>query len=96
MYQTGYQPENLWQCKENDDQTNEDVKGISHQTPERHTEPSKELSFANTPQPLNLLRVTCYTASLYVVHFKRALNSGEAQGVVGVKEALSGWSATLT
>jgi hypothetical protein len=37
------------------------------------------LSLAKTPQQLNVLHVTCYTPSLYVIHFKRALNSREAQ-----------------
>src|SRR5260370_16026456 len=37
------------------------------------------LSFAKTPaQRAILIHVTCYTASLYVIDFTRALNSGEA------------------
>ena len=36
------------------------------------------LSFAKTPL-LNSLLVTCYTASLYVIDFKSAHSSGEAQ-----------------
>jgi hypothetical protein len=39
------------------------------------------LSFAKTPQQLNLLLVTCYAISPYVIDFKRTLNSGEAQGL---------------
>jgi hypothetical protein len=39
------------------------------------------LSLAKTPQRLNVHHVTCYTPSLYVIHFKGALNSGEARGV---------------
>src|SRR5215472_1691364 len=34
-----YQPQNLWQHKENDDQTSKDTQCINHQTPERHSEP---------------------------------------------------------
>jgi hypothetical protein len=34
-------------------------------------------SFAKTPQRLKPFPATCYTTPLYVVHFKRAHNSGE-------------------
>src|SRR5271169_3156430 len=37
------------------------------------------LSFAKTPHEAILIRVTCYTASLYVIDFTCALNFGEAQ-----------------
>jgi hypothetical protein len=39
------------------------------------------LFFAKTPQELNVRRVTCYTTSLYDIHFKCALNFGDAQVV---------------
>src|SRR5882672_3025353 len=38
-----------------------------------------KLSFAKTPHEAILIRVTCYTASLYVIDFTCALNFGEAQ-----------------
>ena len=41
------------------------------------------LFLAKTPQQLNLLLVTCYMTYLCVVHFKRALNSGEARACGG-------------
>jgi hypothetical protein len=41
--------ENLWQHKENDDQTNKNIKGIKHETPERHTvPPSKGFRWGKT------------------------------------------------
>jgi hypothetical protein len=39
----------------------------------------KFLSFAKTPQQLNVIHVTCYTTSSYVIHFKCVPNSGEGQ-----------------
>jgi hypothetical protein len=41
------------------------------------------LSFAKTPHEAILIRVTCYTASLYVIDFTCALNFGEAQVMNG-------------
>jgi hypothetical protein len=44
--------------------------------------PDKEagmLSFAKTPHQAILIRVTCYTTSLYVIDFTCALNFGDAQ-----------------
>ena len=43
-----------------------------------HAQAIARLCLAKTPPQLNLLLVTCYTTCLYVVHSKRALNSGEA------------------
>jgi hypothetical protein len=47
------------------------------------------LSFAKTPHEAILIRVTCYTASLYVIDFTCALNFGEAQ-VVSANQSLGG------
>jgi uncharacterized protein YqiB (DUF1249 family) len=37
---------------------------------------------------LDVIRVTRYTTSLYVIHFKCALNFGEAQLTLGIAVAL--------
>jgi hypothetical protein len=37
------------------------------------------LCFAKTPQRPNVMHVTCYTTSLYLIDFKCALNFGEGQ-----------------
>jgi hypothetical protein len=37
------------------------------------------LSFAKTSHGPNLMHVTCYISTLYVAHFKRGHNFGEAQ-----------------
>jgi hypothetical protein len=39
------------------------------------------LSFAKTPQRPNIIQVTSYTTSSYVIHFKCAPNFGEPQGL---------------
>jgi hypothetical protein len=38
-----------------------------------------DLSFAKTSHGPNLMHVTCYISTLYVAHFKRGHNFGEAQ-----------------
>ncbi len=47
---------------------------------------SGSLSFAATPQLLNSLLVTCYTASLYVIDLKSAHSSGEAHPFVTMSD----------
>jgi hypothetical protein len=37
------------------------------------------LSFAKTPQQPTVKHATCYTTSLYLIHFKRADSSAEGQ-----------------
>jgi hypothetical protein len=52
-----------------------------------HREMGNDLKDCRSPKlhnSVNALRVTCYTTSLYVVHFKRALNSVEAQAFVNL------------
>src|SRR5215472_639030 len=57
------QPKNLWKHKKNDDQTTKDIKGINHQTPERHWKPlSQGLSLGSVgPVPQSLWRQSKYT-----------------------------------
>lgn len=52
------------------------------------------LSLAKTPQQLDVLHVTCYMPSLYVIHFKSALNSGEAQKQIALSYLIIEVSAT--
>src|SRR5258707_15346660 len=40
------------------------------------------LSFAKTSHGPNLMHVTCYISTLYVAHFKRGHNFGEAQDML--------------
>jgi hypothetical protein len=44
------------------------------------------LSFAKTPHQAILIRVTCYTTSLYVIDFTCALNFGDAQAESSLTE----------
>jgi len=48
------------------------------------------LSFAKTPRRLSVFHVTCYTASLHVIHCKGALNFGEGQESTSFSRGNSG------
>ena len=53
----------------------------------------RELSFAKTPQHLNVSTIACYTTALYVIEFKWALYFGEevCPGKVGMFLSAADW-----
>jgi hypothetical protein len=51
------------------------------------------MSFAKTPQQLNVIHVTCYTTSSYVIHFKCVPNFGEGQEQKGRRVEIVGIAA---